>query len=199
MRLYANAASPFARKARVIAYELGLKLELINTSPLQDENFRQVNPLGKIPALVLDDGSLLIDSRVICEYLNALGGGKFFPGATIWRSSSGRWRALGLAALGDGLADAAVAWIILGRETPVAESARRRQMQAIVSTLDRLERTKFLDPPTIGEISVACALGYLEFRLVDMNWKSSHPRLHAWYCKFCDFAAMKATAPSVSL
>ena len=62
MKLYTNAASPFARKCRVIAHELGLTLELVNTMPYQDEAFRRVNPLGKIPALVLDDGSVLIDS-----------------------------------------------------------------------------------------------------------------------------------------
>src|SRR3984885_16185700 len=93
----------------VIAHELGLKLEVIAPSPFEDEGFRRINPLGKIPALVLDDGSVLIDSPVICEYLNQFGGGKFFPGMSIWRSESGRWKALGLQALGVGIMDAAVA------------------------------------------------------------------------------------------
>ena len=83
MKLYTNPASPFARKARVIAHELGIKLEEIATAPFQDETFRRVNPLGKIPVLLLDDGSVLIDSPVICEYLNDLGGGKFFPGMSV--------------------------------------------------------------------------------------------------------------------
>ena len=99
MKLYSNAASPFARKCRVIAHELGLKLEEIRTLPMQDPEFRRINPLGKIPALMLDDGSVLIDSPVICEYLNHMGGGKFFPGMNIWKANSGRWKALGLAAL----------------------------------------------------------------------------------------------------
>jgi glutathione S-transferase len=196
MKLYSNAASPFARKCRVVAHELGLKLEEIRTLPAQDENLRRINPLGKIPALVLDDGSVLIDSPVICEYLNHLGGGKFFPGDSIWRSNSGRWKALGLQALGDGLADAAVAFIVLGRENPPPENYRARQMAAIGATLDVLERSTFTDPPTIGEIAVACAIGYVTFRLPDLDWRTARPKLAAWYDTFCEYPAMKATVPA---
>ena len=196
MKLYSNAASPFARKCRVIAHELGLKLEEIRTLPMQEPEFRRVNPLGKIPALVLDDGSVLIDSPVICEYLNHTGGGKFFPGMSIWRHNSGRWKALGLAALGDGIADAAVAWVIMGREATVPEAARQRQMQTVLAGLDALERVRFAKDPTIGEISVACAIGYLEFRMPDLDWKAPRPNLSAWYAKFCEYPSMKATVPA---
>jgi len=196
LKLYSNAASPFARKCRVIAHELGLKLEEIRTLPMQEPEFRRVNPLGKIPALVLDDGSVLIDSPVICEYLNHTGGGKFFPGMSIWRHNSGRWKALGLAALGDGIADAAVAWVIMGREATVPEAARQRQMQTVLAWLDALELVKFAKYPTIGEISVACAIGYLEFRMPDLDWKAPRPNLSAWYAKFCEYPSMKATVPA---
>jgi glutathione S-transferase len=196
LKLYGNAASPFARKCRVIAHELGLKLEEVRTLPMQEPEFRKVNPLGKIPALVLDDGSVLIDSPVICEYLNHVGGGKFFPGMSILRHSTGRWKALGLAALGDGIADAAVAWVILGREPQVSEAACGRQMSAVMAGIDALERVKFAKDPTIGEISVACALGYVDFRMPDLDWKASRPNLSAWYAKFCDYPSMKATVPA---
>lgn len=196
MKLYSNNASPFARKCRVIAHDLGLKLEEIRTLPVQDPDFRRINPLGKIPALVLDDGSVLIDSPVICEYLNQLGGGKFFPADSVWRSGTGRWKALGLQALGDGLADAAVAFIVLGRENPPPEANRARQMAAIHATLDVLEHSSFADPPTIGEIAVACAIGYVEFRLPDLAWKGTHPKLAAWYAAMCEYPAMKATVPA---
>ena len=196
MKLFSNAASPFARKCRVIAQELGIKLEEVRTLPMQDPEFRRVNPLGKIPALLLDDGSVLIDSPVICEYLNHQGGGKFFPTDTIWKAASGRWKALGLAALGDGIADAAVAWIILGRENPVPEAGRKRQMDTVLAGLDALERVKFADPPTIGEITVACAIGYVEFRMPDLDWKTSRPNLSAWYAKISELPSMKATAPA---
>jgi glutathione S-transferase len=196
LKLYTNSASPFARKCRVIAHELGLKLEEIRTLPMQEPEFRRINPLGKIPALVLDDGSVLIDSPVICEYLNHFGGGKFFPGMNIFRQNSGRWKALGLAALGDGIADAAVAWMILGRETPVPEAARARQMQTLLTAMDALERARFAKDPTIGEISVGCALGYVDCRLTNLDWKSSRPKLAAWYTQFCEYPSMKATAPA---
>src|SRR5271155_4017377 len=106
MKLYGSLISPYTRKALVIAHELGLKLELL-PRPEDAAEFRRINPLGKIPALVLDDGSVLIDSPVICEYLNNFGGGKFFPGMSLWKENSGRWKALGLQALADGIADAA--------------------------------------------------------------------------------------------
>jgi glutathione S-transferase len=196
LKLYSNAASPFARKCRVIAFELGLKLEEIRTLPMQDEEFRRINPLGKIPALVLDDGSALIDSPVICEYLNSFGGGKFFPGMNIWRPTNGRWKALGLQALGDGIADAAVAWVVEGRQPSPNETMRTRHMAAITATLDMLERVNFAKDPTIGEIAVGCALGYIEFRLPDLDWKTSRPRLSGWYARLCEYPAMKATAPA---
>jgi glutathione S-transferase len=196
MKLYGNAASPFARKCRVIAHELGLVLEEIRTLPFQDESFRRINPLAKIPALLLEDGSVLIDSPVICEYLNDRGGGKFFPGNSIWRSSGGKWKALGLQALGDGIADAAVAYIVAGRQNPVPDAVRARHLDAVLAGLDALERSKFADPPTIGEIACACAIGYVAFRLPDLDWRSSRPQLTLWYDRFCEYPAMKATEPA---
>ncbi|HEX4272768.1 MAG TPA: glutathione S-transferase family protein, partial [Rhizomicrobium sp.] len=170
-------------------------LEEISISPFQDPGMRKINPLGKIPALVLDDGSVLFDSPVICEYLNHTGGGKFFPGMNIFKHSSGRWKALGLQALGDGLADATVTWVLLGREEQVAEKARARQMETILSALAALEKVKFAKEPTIGEIAVACALGYMDLRLTDLDWRASHPNLSGWYAQFCEYPSMKATVP----
>ena len=196
MKLYTNVASPFARKCRVIAHELSLKLEEIRTLPMQDPEFRRINPLGKIPALILDDGSVLIDSPVICEYLNHAGGGKFFPNNSMWKEDSRRWKTLGLQALGDGLADAAVAWMIEGRQQPINEAMRARHMAAVMATLDVLERATYAEDPSIGEIAVGCALGYLDFRMLDLDWKSSRPRLAGWYAKFCEYPSMKATGPA---
>jgi glutathione S-transferase len=196
VKLYTNPATPFGRKCQVIAHELGLKLEILKTLPMQDPEFRRVNPLGKIPALLLEDGSVIFDSPVICEYLNHRGGGKFFPGNNIFRANSGRWKSLVLQALGDGIAEAAVNYVILGREAVPPEAWRGRQMEAILAGLDVAERTKFAEHPTIGEISVACAIGYVNFRLPDLDWKSSRPKLAAWYARMCDYPAMKATEPA---
>jgi len=199
MKLYSHPVSPFARKARIIAHELGIKLEIVHIeSARNDANLRNINPLKQIPVLVLDDGSSLFDSPVICEYLNHTGGGKFFPGMNIFKHNSGRWKALGLAALGDGIADAAVAWRYEKTEPEERRNLDRiaRCQATINAGLDALERVTFAKDPTIGEISVACALGYIDFRLPDLDWKSSRPKLSAWYAKFCDYPAMKATAPA---
>lgn len=155
MKLYSNPASPFARKCRVIAHELGIKLEEVIVNARDDESLRAINPLKKIPALVLDDGSTLFDSPVICEYLNEVGHGKFFAPASPWKPVSGRWKALGLQALGDGIMDAAVAYRY---ETIQAEEKRNpdhvaRYMATIRAGLDALERVTFSESPTIGEIT----------------------------------------------
>jgi glutathione S-transferase len=196
VKLYSNTASPFGRKCKIVAHELDVKLEVIKTLPMQDPEFRRINPLGKLPALVLDDGSVLFDSPVICEYLNHRGGGKFFPADGILKTAANRWKAQVLHALGDGISEAAVNYVILGREAVPPENYRARQLAAIEAGLDACERTKFNDPITIGEISIACAIGYVEFRLPDLDWKSSRPKLTAWYARMCEYASMKATVPA---
>jgi glutathione S-transferase len=188
LKLYGNPLSPFARKACFIAHDLGLKLDQVEILPLSDEGFRKVNPLGKIPALALDDGTVMIDSRVICEYLDGLGGGKFFP------KGAARWKALTLQSLGDGIGEAAVIYSILGREESPPVKYRTRQMAAMLAGMDALEHTDFSDPPLIGEIAVACALGYVDFRQPELDWRGSRPRLAAWQARFCEHPAMKATA-----
>ena len=194
MKLYGSPISPFARKAMVIARELDLKLEIL-PRPESAEEFRRINPLGKIPCLVLNDGSAIFDSPVICEYLNALGGGKFFPGNSLLGGDKGKWKSLTLQALGDGLADAAVAIMTENRQTTPNEGHITRHRAAMTASLDMLERIKFAEYPTIGEISVACALGYIEFRKLDLEWRDSRPSLSAWYDKICEYQSMKATAP----
>jgi glutathione S-transferase len=194
MKLYGSPISPFTRKAMVIARELDLKLTVEPRSADQEE-FRRINPLGKIPALVLDDGSVLIDSRVICEYLNNFGGGKFFPGMSLWKENSGRWKALGLQALADGIADAAVARIVEGRQPAPNQTMIAHHMRAVEAGLNALDRSKLADPPTIGEIAAGCALGYIDFRLKDFDWRASRPKLAEWYAKFSQFKSMLATQP----
>ena len=195
MKLYTNAASPFARKARVIAHELGLKLECINTMPFQDESFRRINPLGKIPALVLDDGSVLIDSPVICEYLDSIGTApKLFPAA-----GPARWKALCQEALGDGILDATQP---RRREIALPQDDGRKayielQQGKVKRALDALE--KEADSlgmlTTIGEITIGCALGYLDFRFANEPWRPGHPKLEAWYAKVVKLPPLAETMP----
>ena len=201
MKLYTNPASPFARKARIIVRELNLTgvVEEINV-PREGlgDAFRQTNPLGKIPVLVLDDGSTLFDSPVICEYLNETGGGRFFPGKSLLRENSGHWRAITLQALGDGICDAAVArnYERLRPAELQSEAVIARHMNAVATGLDVLERTRFLERPTIGEITIACALGYLDFRIPELAWRDRRPNLRDWYEKFAQYPSMQATWPA---
>ena len=199
MKLYTHPASPFARKCRVIAHELNLKLEEIVVTARDDESLRRINPLKKIPILILDDGSALFDSRVICEYLNHIGGGKFFPGMNIWRQNTGRWKAAGLHALADGIMDAAVGcrYELLVPQERQNQDHITRHMTTIKAGLDTLERMKFTTPPTIGEIATCCALGYLDFRYPELAWRDGHPKLAEWYETFSNFGSMLATQPSV--
>jgi len=198
MKLYFSPPSPFSRKVRVVARELGLKMEEIEISTRGNMEFRKINPLGKIPALVLDDGSALFDSPVICEYLNHIGGGKFFPGNSILGNNTGRWKALGLQALGDGIMEAALGKVYEERfRTPEqrSETIVANYISVVQTGLDALERTKFAEPPTIGEITVGCALGYVDFRLGELDWRATRPKLAAWYEKFSQYPSMLATKP----
>ncbi len=194
MKLYGSLISPFTRKAMVIVHELDLKVSLL-PRPEDAAEFRRINPLGKIPALVLDDGSVLFDSPVICEYLNHVGGGKFFPGMSLWKENNGRWKAAGLHALADGIADAAVARMVETRQPTPNQAHIDRHMLAVEAGLNALERSKMADPPTIGEIAAGCALGYIDFRMPELDWRTSRPNLAAWYEKFSQFKSMLATQP----
>ena len=200
MKLYTNPASPFARKARIIVQELNLTkvVEEVDVAR-QDlgDGFRHINPLGKIPVLALKDGSTIFDSPVICEYLNDLGGGKFFPGRSLLRENSGHWRALTLQALGDGICDAAVArnYELLRPKEQQSEVAIRKYLQAVTVSLDVLEQVKLGKKTTIGEIAVACAIGYLDFRIPELSWREARPNLRDWYEKFAQYPSMKATWP----
>src|ERR1700691_1603926 len=183
MKLRHNPASPYVRKVMVVAHELGLagKIELLSTavSPVEtNATLAAENPLMKIPALTTDDGEVLFDSPVICEYLDSLaGGGKVFPTA-----GKARWAALRQQALGDGILDA----LILCRYEVAARPENMRfagwtdsQMKKAQQGLTALEREDLSSPPTIGTITAACTLGYLDFRFPNDGWRNRHPKLAA--------------------
>ena len=201
MKLFHAAASPFVRKVMVVAHETGMadKLELLDgaTVPVDaNQTLAAANPVGKIPALVLDDGTTLANSPLVCEYIDSQHSGtKMVPEA-----GPARWEALRLQAVCDGLMDAAV----LNRyETMVRpENLRwpdwsKGQMDKVDLVLDSLEESagSFGDRVDIGTISVACALGYLDFRYGDRDWRGSHAKLAAWYESFSARPSMQATQP----
>lgn len=200
MKLYTAGASPFGRKVKVAAHELGLidRLEIANetVSPVApSEAVARANPLGKIPCLVLDDGTALYDSRVICEHLDLLGGGRLFP-----PEGRARLRALTLQALADGLMDAGVSarYETFFRPEPLRWAGWvAAQKLKITRALDRLEADAAalggLDD--IGAIAVACALGYLDFRFPDDAWRDRRAALASWYEGVAERPSMQATRP----
>lgn len=185
--LRSSGASPFGRKVKVAAALLGLidKIEIRTTDTLDPtDSIRKENPLGKIPALHLDDGTILYDSRVIVEYLDMLaGGGKIIPS-----QGAERWHALRLQALADGLMDAAILQIYEIRfreETKREPKWVEHQAGKVGRALAELERNppSYGAIPDIGSITVACALAYLDFRF-EGRWRKDHPKLVAWLADF---------------
>ena len=201
MELYYSPNSPYARKARIIIHELNLgsRVKEVAVTLPADAKLRAINPLGKIPALVLDDNSVIYDSPVICEYLDELGQGKFFPRASLFREAQGRWRALTLQALGDGLADAVVRRnqeLRLPEDKRSAEVIQRQtaSIEAAFAVADRAS-TKFPEYPTIGEIAIACAIGYLDLRVPHDGWRDRYPQLARWLETFSRYPSVEATKP----
>lgn len=200
MRLYYSFASPYARKTVVVMHEAGLadKTELVAGSgtPIEDGQAPIAqNPLGKVPALELADGRALYDSRVICQYLDDLGG------AGLYGLGDRRWDSLTLEATGDGILDAALLMVYEGRVRPVELHFApwvEGQWRKIARTLDVLEAkwiTHLNGPLDIGQIAVGCALGYLDLRHAARNWRDGHPQLAAWYEAFAERESMKLSAP----
>ncbi|MGH6896544.1 MAG: glutathione S-transferase [Geminicoccaceae bacterium] len=201
MRLHYNVASPYVRKVMAVAIETGLddRLEPVTrmmTPVKPDADLVRDNPLGKIPCLVIDEGAVLYDSRVVCEYLDSRHDGpKMFPGA-----GPARWTALRRQAEGDGIMDAGV---LTRYETFVRPEQHRwgdwidGQKQKVRRALDALEAEAeaFGDTVDIGTITIGCALGYLDFRYPDEGWRESRPRLRAWFERFAARPSMARTAP----
>ncbi|WP_028879288.1 glutathione S-transferase N-terminal domain-containing protein [Terasakiella pusilla] len=199
MKLRYSPTSPYVRKVMVSLLELGLRdrVELQATNVWDPEtDIGLSNPLGKVPALILDNGQVLFDSPVICEYLDAQ-----IPQVVLFPAvGEARWKALRFQALGDGLMDAGVLRLLEGRRDPALQSEgwKDRQLAAINRGLDALEagvNDLSGGPLTIGQISVACALGWIEFRLGDHNLLSTRPLLKSWYEGFKARASMQATEP----
>lgn len=199
MKLRYSPTSPYTRKVSVTAIETGLaeRIERIDTDPwAPDTDLARHNPLGKVPALVVDEGLTLFDSRVICEYLDSLHDGRpLFP-----PSGAARWRALRQQALADGILDATVIVFI--------ETSRRpqecrwplysdRHMEKIRRALGELEREMAADADhlTIGHVTAGCAVGYLEFRVPGYDWRADNPFLADWYGTFAERPSMRTTVP----
>lgn len=156
------------------------------------------NPLGKIPTLERDDGPALFDSRVICRYLDHISGAGLYP------APPRLWETLTLEALADGMLDAAVLIVYEARTRP--EDMRsapwvEAQWGKVARGLDALEGrwiAHLAGPLDIGQIATGCALGYLDFRHAERDWRAGRPALAAWYERFSGRPAMQATTPAAA-
>ena len=204
MTLFHNPASPFVRKVRVLLIETGqqdrVALHGCMPTPVNpDAQLVQDNPVGKIPALRLADGTVLHDSRVILDYFDH----QHVGNPLIPRDGSARWRRLTLASMADGIMDAAVAVRYESALRPVEKHWDQwldEQRNKIRRTLAELEADAIAELTShfdIAAISVACALGYLDFRHPDMQWRSDTPQLAAWYAEVSQRPSMLETQPPV--
>ncbi len=196
MKIAYSAASPYVRKVMACAIARGLNDRIERwTVGTTDPALLALNPLSKVPSFVTDDGMMLYDSPVICEYLDSVGDApKLFPAV-----GAARWNALRQAALGDGIMDASQP---RRREIALPQDEGRKayidlQRGKVARALDTLEKEagSFGDLKTIGEITVACALGYLDFRFGNEPWRTGHPVLTAWYERVIKLPPLAETMP----
>ncbi len=206
MKLYFSQTSPYARKVRLAAAHLGLAdaidLVAVTTTPIaEDAAVAAANPLGKIPALVLDDGTVLFDSRVIVEYLDAQAG-KGAPGGGLLAAPSDpeRWRTLRIQATADGLLDAA----LLSRYEVALRpgeflwrdwlAGQGRKIDRALAALEA-DAARLQTGAALNAIVAACALGYLDFRFPDRAWRKACPKLGAFYDTYAQRPEMALTDP----
>jgi glutathione S-transferase len=202
MKLYWSSRSPYVRKVMIAAHETGLVGRLdcrrvIVSAYAENTDVLPVNPLGKIPTLVLDDGAALYDSPVICEYLDGLHSGpKLFPA-----SGPARFEALRWLALGDGLLDMLLARMYEERVRPEEQRSQKLQdaiavkLKACLDALEALAPALEGTPVNIGHIAIGCALGYLDFRFAGDDWRAGRPALAAWQKAFAARPSVVATEP----
>ncbi len=196
MKLFYSGTSPYVRKVMACAIMRGIdgRIEKTPSNPhASPADLLAQNPLSKVPALVTDDGLSLFGSQLICEYLDTVGEAlPLFPAR-----GAARWRALKLQSIGDGILDAAVP--CRGEQAKPQEAARDAQIARFKAAMARAVDVLESDPPhkhiDIGSITVACALGYLDFRFGSDPWRPNHPQLAAWYESFAENQCIAQTAP----
>jgi glutathione S-transferase len=184
MKLHWSPKSPYVRKVMICAHELDCVADIQLTRSVAamlspNPAIMLDNPLNKIPTLVLADGLALFDSRVICEYLNARYAGALFPS-----DEPARWQALRWQAFGDGLLDALILWRNEREKTQALDVLLQAFDFKVAASLTQLEQEAgalAAHPFSIGSISIACALGYIDFRFGALNWRHQAPVLRQWF------------------
>jgi len=197
MKLSFSGASPYVRKAMACAIARGIDGQISDLGlKTTDAALAALNPLAKIPTFVTPEGLALYDSPVICEYLDSVGTApKLFPAP-----GPARWKALQLQALGDGVMDASQPRrreIALPQDEGRVEyiATQRGKVERALGSLEA-EADQLGQLATIGDITVACALGYLDFRYQNEPWRPGHPKLEAWYAKVIALPPLAKTMPA---
>lgn len=205
MQLRYSPTSPFVRKVTITAIETGLadQIEHVTTDPwASDNDLRQSNPLSKIPCLSTDDGMVLYDSPVICEYLDSISTGpKIIP-----TDHKARFDALKLAATADGMIDAGILFLVETMRRPQEfrwDSWRDRQKTSMMMALDVLDSVAdgmvtTDGQVTIAEITTVSGLGWFDLRFPDLGWRTDRPALADWYDKAGERPSFQATVPPAS-
>lgn len=200
MKLIAADASPFVRKVRVVVRETGQagsveEVQVMTTPVATADAVKAANPLGKIPALILDDGRTLYDSRVITRYLDSRAGAGLYPEDRLWD-------VLTLEATADGILEAAVLMVYEGRVRPEDKQFAgwvEAQWEKAIRSVDAINES-WMDllsgPINAAQIAVGCALGYLDFRHPDRDWRGDNPALAVWFAEFGARPAMQDTRPA---
>ncbi|MDP6705361.1 MAG: glutathione S-transferase N-terminal domain-containing protein [Alphaproteobacteria bacterium] len=200
MQLFGSPMSPYVRKVRALVLETGLedRVPLVQQDPRRNTGgYHRKYPLARVPALECDDGEVLFDSPVICEYLDSLHRRrKMFPAR-----GKARWRALKFQAVGDGIMDCAVplrAELLRPARQRSTEFIERRHGDIVrtVGALDQVAKAGELGRQSnIGTLAVACALGYLDFRFPDLPWRRRRKTIADWYAAFDERRSMRETLP----
>lgn len=205
MKLIGSLTSPYVRKVRVVMAEKKLDYELVLEDVwANDTQIQKHNPLGKIPCLLMDDNGALFDSRVIVEYLDTLSPvGRLIPQSGRDRAAIKCWEAIA-----DGVLDASVAIVFETRRRPAELRSPEwveRQQGKIACALDQMNKTLGDNPFCAGinislaDIAVGCALGYLDLRFPDFNWRADHPNLDRLYEKLKGRTSFEQTVPPPGL
>ncbi len=200
MKLYSSAASPFARKVRALIVETGQSgdIEIVETKGTALDTGAHptaLNPTSKIPVLERADGPALYDSRVICRFLDARVEGGLYP------DPPRLWDTLVLEATADAIMEAALSIVYEARLRPEDMQFTPwldAQWSKVASALDHLEArwmSHLHGRLDMGHIAIACALGYVDFRLGDRGWRKGHDALAAWEAKIADRPALAETRP----
>jgi glutathione S-transferase len=197
MKLYYTNTSPYARKVRMVLIAKGLedRLEQVFQNPFEENlSLTDANPLGKVPVLITDD-DVTFDSSAICAYLDTL-----VPQSRLYPEGAKIWPVLTGEAIADGVIDAAFALVMERRRDAQQRSPMwlDRWQTSILRTVDALEielarPSRWVGDLTIAQIALGAALGYLDFRLADIDWRAERPRLASWLQSFSEHAVMQAT------